>query len=155
MSYDLEQLKKDLQKKKEQRLIMVNTNWGKDGWNFLYNIALSGNGTTENIHNLLQNIGPVLPCNECIKHYDTYLQANNLPDNHAEMFSWLQKLENTIARNKYGKNYKYINRYRQIQKISLIKYTKKNTEIITKSECKSCYSNKRKKNYRTKVIKFN
>ena len=30
MSYDLEQLKKDLQKKKEQRLIMVNTNWGKE-----------------------------------------------------------------------------------------------------------------------------
>ena len=154
MSYNLEQLKKDLQKKKEQNLIMVNTNWGKDGWNFLYNIALSGNGTIENIHNLLQNIGYLLPCKDCIVHYNIFLQTNELPNNHAEMFSWLQKLENEIAKNKYGKQYIYINRYRQIQKISLIKYTKKNSKIIAKSECKNCYSRKRSTLSKTKVIKF-
>ena len=153
MSYNLEQLKKDLQKKKEQQLIMVNTNWGKEGWNFLYNIALSGNGATENIHNLLKNIGPLLPCKECIKHYNSFLANNILPDNHAEMFSWLNKLENEIAKDKYGKKYRYINRYRQIQKISLIKYTKKGDDIITEPECKKCYS-KRRRVHKTKVIKF-
>lgn len=153
MSYNLEQLKKDLQKKSEQQLLMVNTNWGKDGWSFLYNIALSGNGTTENIHNLLLNIGPLLPCKECIKHYNSFLDSNNLPDTHAEMFGWLNKLENEIAKAKYGKKYRYINRYRHIQKISLIKYTKKDGDIISEPECKRCYS-KRRRVHKTKVIKF-
>lgn len=151
MSYDLDQLTKDLQNKK-QYLVMANTNWGKDGWNFLYNIALAGNGNTENIHDLLKNLGALLPCKECIEHYNLFLQNNKLPDNHVHLFNWLQKLENEIAKKKYGKDYKYINRYRNIQKISLVKYT----DVNDKTNCKRCYHAKKKHRsvYKQKVIKF-
>ena len=156
MSYNLVQLREDLQKKNSQQLLMVGTNWGKSGWNFLYNIALSGNGSTEDIHNLLNNIGPVLPCKECITHYEQFISNNILPCNHADMFEWLQKLENTIAKKKYGRDYKFINRYRQIQKISLIKYTNKNGNISVDPNCKTCYQNKNKnrKMKSTNVIKI-
>ena len=155
MSYNLSQLHKDLNKKSKQQLIMVGTSWGSNAWNFMYNIALAGNGTKTEIHNFLRSIGPILPCKECIEHYDAFLNSNNLPDTHADMFQWLLNLENDIAKNKYGKNYKYINRYRQIQKISLIKYSLKNDEIITSDvECKKCYQKKKHVKRRTKQIRF-
>jgi hypothetical protein len=152
MSYNFIQLKKDLSTKKSKRpeLYMVGDHWGNSGWNFLYNIALGGQGTTENIHSFLKSIGPLLPCKDCSSHYDTYLNNTHLPNNHYEMFQWLQELENKISKKN---NSKIINRYNYVQKNGKHEYSIKQKQdkksklqkkqIIRKnSNCKNCRKNK-------------
>ena len=152
MSYNFIQLQRDLNTKKAKRpeLSMIGDKWGKSGWNFLYNIALGGQGNTEDIHSFLKSMGPLLPCKDCISHYKEYLNNKQLPNNHVEMFQWLQELENKISKKN---NSKIINRYNYIQKYGkhqyAIKQDNKNKSklqrkkiIRTNSNCINCRKNK-------------
>ena len=149
MSYDIRQLKRDLKKSTTTELYMTGDHWGKSAWNFLYNIALSNQGSKKDIHKFLINMCPILPCEICQKHYKEYLKNTALPKDHSEMFQWLQNLENIIAQKKYKNNYKHINRFRQVQKNKItieevVTVNENGVEeiVIHKKNCKRCMNDK-------------
>ena len=134
MSYNFRQLSRDLNSSSSKRphLYMTGGHWGTNAWKFLYNVALAKKGKTKDIQKFLKAMGPLLPCDMCREHYTQYLEKVPLPVTHAEMFQWLQDLENDIAKRNHKIQYKPINRYREVQKLGKTAYmVEPPPEIVT------------------------
>jgi len=112
---------------------MTGGHWGTNAWKFLYNVALAKKGRKKDIQKFLKAMGPMLPCDMCREHYTQYLEKVSLPETHAEMFQWLQDLENDIAKRNHIVHYKPINRYREVQKLGKTAYILEQTlpETVT------------------------
>ena len=143
MSYTLVQLKNDLDNE-DVELYMTGNHWGKSAWNFLYNSALGNKGSKLEIQNFLLHLGPLLPCDICKEHYQTYISKTPLPKDNLSMFMWLEKLENEISKKKYGNRYRAANRIKQVHrnKMSVVEkvvVTSSGEQIIEKKRnCKRC-----------------
>ena len=105
MSYDLKQLRRDLDVKNVRRpaLYIGDGKWGGSAWNFLYNGTLAFDGTREELAAFFTALGPLLPCAECRKHYESYLAKEGAPKTPFTAFLWLQKLEQAVGRQKQKK----------------------------------------------------
>lgn len=80
--------------------------WGEPIWKTLYTIAYTFplNPSVEKIANakaFYENLGPLLPCEECSEHYIEYLTTNSLNNitiGRQQLLEWVNNLENNINR---------------------------------------------------------
>ena len=82
--------------------------WGPHGWFFLDNIVFSypdkPSSSDKNLFsNFFNNIGKMLPCESCRKHYYKNLQKNPLTDkilsNKSKFIDWILKMHNSVRIN--------------------------------------------------------
>jgi hypothetical protein len=107
--YTIFSLKRDLKNGKD--LVLGKSHWGKCAWEFMYNSVLSFDGEIENLRVFIHSFKYILPCKECREHFHVYLEENPLPKKKHSLFQWLMQLENKIAKDKYGSNYQFIDRF--------------------------------------------
>ena len=110
--YTIFSLKRDLKNGKD--LVLGKSHWGKCAWEFVYNSVLSFDGEVQNLHIFIRSFEYILPCKECREHFHEYLEKNPLPKKKHSLFQWLMQLENKIAKDKYGSDYRFIDRFGDI-----------------------------------------
>ncbi len=89
--------------------------WGIEAWSFLHNITfnypLIPNDTdVRNYYNFFKNIGNVLPCSECNKHYNILFKYINIKIFLVDRYSliwWLYIIHNIINKLLNKKLYKF------------------------------------------------
>ena len=150
MSYNNNQLKKDMLRKKGKRpqLFLTGEKWGSSAWKFIYNVVLSYQGDLEELSNFINSLQYLLPCEECKEHYKQYLVQIPPPKEPWLLFQWLLDLENRIARKNYGTSYRFINRYEEIEKkggVLYVETTNHKREKIIKKKKAPCHNCKERK----------
>ena len=87
--------------------------WGNNGWAFIHYVALGYPDDPSmldinNYKNFYINIGNVLPCHTCKKHYNTMI-ANNPPDTKSRdtLFKWTVDIHNEVNKRLNKKTINY------------------------------------------------
>jgi len=150
MSYNNNQLKKDMLRKKGKRsqLFLTGKKWGDSSWRFIYNVVLSYDGDLAELGNFINSLQYLLPCEECKEHYKKYIVQKPPPKEPWLLFQWLLNLENQIARKNYGTSYRFINRYEEIEKMGGVLFVEttnhKHKKVIKKKKapCHNCKERK-------------
>jgi len=79
--------------------------WGEGAWKFLHSITLTYSDTPTEADKIIykrffQDLGYLLPCNQCSNHYNEYLQSNPIDSNilkdKVSLTTWLYNLHNNV-----------------------------------------------------------
>ena len=87
-------------------MVITKKNWGPVFWDFLHltavNLRFKGVIPYENqqqLINLFNNLGVLIPCKKCALHYDEYLTDNPIEkyvENKRRLSYWVYKLHNVV-----------------------------------------------------------
>jgi len=115
--------------------------WGTEAWSFLHNITFNYPlkpkiEDKKNYYLFFKNIGNILPCSECNKHYKNlfkYIDIKIFLENRYSLIWWLFVIHNLINKRLYKKIYKFeklIDKYYEFNKNNICNKCSNNIDDI-------------------------